>query len=241
LKRLNKLRKIYCLKNKEKISAKHKDYLLKNKERIAEQRKEYERKNRDRLRARRYRYAKTYHGKNRVKDREYFSKYYLTNKMYKAEWAKSYYTKNEEKIRQRQRGYYACNAKKISEYQKRWKREHPGVLWERIKKDPHKKLRHELSSAICNRLKHRKVTKAGKSILDFLPYTIDQLITHLEKQFKPGMSWKNHCFRGWHIDHKIADSKFNYKSVTDSEFRKCWALDNLQPLWWRENLTKSNH
>jgi len=26
----------------------------------------------------------------------------------------------------------------------------------------------------------------------------------------------------------------------DSEFMKCWALDNLQPMWGDENIKKSN-
>lgn len=52
------------------------------------------------------------------------------------------------------------------------------------------------------------------------------------------MSWDN--YGEWHIDHKIPDCKFNYISVNDKEFQKCWALKNLQPLWAIENLRKGS-
>jgi hypothetical protein len=31
-----------------------------------------------------------------------------------------------------------------------------------------------------------------------------------------------------------------YNSVEDESFKICWALDNLQPMWAKENLRKSN-
>jgi len=58
----------------------------------------------------------------------------------------------------------------------------------------------------------------------------------LESKFKNGMSWKN--YGKWHIDHAIPDIRFRYKSPEDEEFKKCWALNNLQPLWAKENIRK---
>ena len=65
-------------------------------------------------------------------------------------------------------------------------------------------------------------------------------MSHIESQFKEGMSWKNHGIHGWHIDHIRPISSFNFESCNDPEFKECWALENLQPLWAKENLSKSN-
>ena len=81
------------------------------------------------------------------------------------------------------------------------------------------------------------MSKGGKSTFSFLPYTVDDLIKHLKSKFKDGMSWKN--YGKWHIDHIKPDCSFDYKSVEDEEFQKCWALDNLQPLWAIDNFRKN--
>ena len=52
------------------------------------------------------------------------------------------------------------------------------------------------------------------------------------------MSWDN--AGEWHIDHIIPDSWFNYKSIEDQQFKDCWALNNLQPMWKLENISKGN-
>lgn len=90
---------------------------------------------------------------------------------------------------------------------------------------------------ICGTIKVKHLlSKNGKSTFTFLPYTIDDLIEHLERLFTVGMTWDNYGY--WHIDHKIPDSSFNYKNVEDEEFQKCWALENLQPLWAEDNIKK---
>lgn len=68
-------------------------------------------------------------------------------------------------------------------------------------------------------------------------YTRDDLAIHLEKQFTKGMGWDN--MREWHIDHIIPVKVFNFSSMDDNEFKACWALSNLRPLWAKENLLKN--
>jgi len=53
-----------------------------------------------------------------------------------------------------------------------------------------------------------------------------------------GKLWKNR--RNWQIDHIIPISAFNFNKPEDEEFKKCWALENLQPLWRLENQQKYN-
>jgi len=67
-------------------------------------------------------------------------------------------------------------------------------------------------------------------------YTTEQLISHLEKQFNNGMSWSN--YGDWHIDHKIPLVAFNFKTAEDIDFKRAWDLNNLQPLWKHDNLSK---
>ena len=54
------------------------------------------------------------------------------------------------------------------------------------------------------------------------------------------MNWKNYGNKlgYWNIDHFYPDSSFDYKSVEDEEFQKCWALENLRPMEWIENIKK---
>ena len=69
-------------------------------------------------------------------------------------------------------------------------------------------------------------------------YDKNILKRHLEKQFKDGMTWDN--YGEWHIDHIIPLSFFEYKSTNDIEFKYCWSLYNLQPLWKEDNHHKND-
>ena len=39
-----------------------------------------------------------------------------------------------------------------------------------------------------------------------------------------------------HIHHVIEQSKFKYTSPEDPEFKKCWALENLIPMWKNDHI-----
>lgn len=79
--------------------------------------------------------------------------------------------------------------------------------------------------------------RIGSAIRD-LGCTVSELKTHLEKQFKPGMTWKNHSVHGWHVDHIKSLSLFD---LTDrNQFLQACHYTNLQPMWARENLIKHN-
>lgn len=69
-------------------------------------------------------------------------------------------------------------------------------------------------------------------------WTMPELKVHLEKHFRFGMSWDN--YGKWHIDHIKPRSLFSYTSPHDPEFKECWSLGNLQPLWAGENISKGN-
>ena len=99
------------------------------------------------------------------------------------------------------------------------------------------KLNHSLSVEMQTSLKGNKSGRHWETIVG---YTIDQLKKHLEKQFKNGMSWENYGKHGWHIDHKIPISVHNFETPYNPDFKNCWSLKNLQPMWAKENISKSN-
>ena len=69
-------------------------------------------------------------------------------------------------------------------------------------------------------------------------YDLKTLKEHLESLFEPGMNWNNYGKFGWHIDHIRPINTFNITSEDCEDFKKCWALENLRPLWWDENLKR---
>ena len=87
------------------------------------------------------------------------------------------------------------------------------------------------------------------SVLKYLPFTLEELKFHLEKQFEPWMNWNN---RGaylinnwddndqstwkWQIDHIEPHSDFPYDTMEHENFKKVWRLDNLRPLSAKQNV-----
>lgn len=84
-----------------------------------------------------------------------------------------------------------------------------------------------------------KGSKVGRATFSLLGYTPDDLKRHLERQFTEGMSWDNYGRDGWHIDHRIPLSAFNYETPDHIDFKRAWSLSNLQPMWARENKSKN--
>lgn len=99
-----------------------------------------------------------------------------------------------------------------------------------------KQLRCVVSRSINQKLKAKGGSKTG-SVLNALPYSIEKLKEHLESKFEPDMNWSN--YGKWHVDHVKPDSSFDYDKMSDDQFKKCWSLDNLQPLWAADNWSKS--
>jgi hypothetical protein len=89
-------------------------------------------------------------------------------------------------------------------------------------------------------LKARKTTKRN-STFAILGYTAQDLADHITKLLSPGMTWENYG-KAWHIDHVRSVSSYafdpsNQESIHDF-IKKCWAVNNLQPLFRHENMSK---
>jgi signal recognition particle GTPase len=84
-------------------------------------------------------------------------------------------------------------------------------------------------------LKNQSAQKSQKAV-NLLGCTIEQLKHYLESKFSPGMSWSNYGKNGWHIDHIKPCCSFNLNDPIEQQ--TCFHYTNLQPLWWRDNLSK---
>lgn len=92
-----------------------------------------------------------------------------------------------------------------------------------------------ISSSIRHSLKESKKDGSWTELVDF---TLDELKEHLERQFGEGISWDN--YGEWHIDHIRPIASFSITDCQCEDFKKCWSLDNLQPLWAKENQSKGS-
>lgn len=95
-----------------------------------------------------------------------------------------------------------------------------------------------LKCRLRGRIRHMARGRAGRSTVELLGYTAKQLRDHLERQFVRGMGWHN--MGEWEIDHIIPIAAFNIATVDDPDFKVCWALTNLRPLWAHENRAKND-
>ena len=163
----------------------------------------------------------------------------------KSESDKRHYLKNREKRLQYFSDWQKDNRDRLNDYHQKWREKNIDKHREYKRKyeknrkdsDPHYKLISNFRTAIWTVLKESNVDKYGH-YFDVLQYTPEELINHLEKQFKDDMMWDNYGI--WHVDHKLPITSFDIQEMGDEEFMRCWCLDNLQPMWGEENIRKSN-
>ena len=149
---------------------------------------------------------------------------------------KKWRQKNIERVKRLQKIWDKSHPDQLNEKQRRWRRKNPEYynIWMRRKnKTVRGNLDNRMHCGVYNSL-HRN--KNGKSWESLVGYTLNDLKAHLEKLFADGMSWNN--MGEWHIDHIVAKSRFHYENPEDKEFRICWGLANLQPMWAHDNHTK---
>lgn len=180
----------------------------------------------------------------------------------KKERDKAYYLKNKDRISASAKKRYANNPEYYKKKSKAWAINNPErrretsraghkrrmaidpskrrkwyAAWARKRRasDPLFKLettcRNRILSAISGHCKSAKTQ-------ELLGCSVEFLKAHLESKFKIGMHWDNHGRFGWHVDHIIPC--YNFDLSDPWQQRKCFHFTNLQPLWWNENLEKSN-
>jgi len=107
-------------------------------------------------------------------------------------------------------------------------------------KDPKKKISKTISGGVRRSLKSNNLSKNGRHWEDLVGYTIQDLKDHIESLFTKGMTWEKIVKGEIQIDHIIPQKFFKYNSTDDVEFLYCWSLNNLQPLWEKDNKEKND-
>ena len=137
--------------------------------------------------------------------------------------------KNRQRIYRSPRNV-APEVKERRNKQKRENRANSPML--RVHESMSARMRHDLKSGKCG-------NSLNDVMIHVLGYDFVKLKNHLEKKFKEGMSWDNYG-SVWHIDHVIPATVFNFQSIYDYDFQRCWSLKNIQPLWSEDNLKKGS-
>lgn len=92
-------------------------------------------------------------------------------------------------------------------------------------------LRNRLNDAI------RDGQKTGSAVRN-LGCTIPEFMQYIEARFQEGMTWTNWGHDTWHIDHIRPLSSFDLTDV--EQFCAACHYTNMQPLWAKDNMTKSD-
>jgi hypothetical protein len=192
-------------------------------------------------------YKQQWYNKNLKIIKKRKKEYYLKNKDLIRQQQKEYRINNKDIINKKRKENILKNGKNIKLYHKQYDKEYrlknkeilnkkkKEYLKNKYQKNPSFRIKCNLRRRIHNTLKNNK--KSTNSI-NLLGCDIDFARKYIESQFKEGMTWDNHGKFGWHIDHIIPCASFD---LSDPEQQKiCFHYTNLQPLWWMENLKKSN-
>lgn len=153
------------------------------------------------------------------------------------------YKRRAASVKEKARSWAALNAERRRDNQKLWRDRNREAVRDsqrraRAKLMATPKGRLELSIKANVRNSLRSAGKGGSRTFELLGFTSDELMQHLERLFQPGMTWENYGRGGWHVDHRIPLAAHHYENPRDSDFRRAWALSNLQPLWEADNLSK---
>lgn len=205
-----------CLKAK-----KLEDYHRNRVERSAQQ-VEYRKDNQEANRAR----AKAWADANPDRVREVKRVYHAANKAYIAKKASERYQANKAERSARNARWAAANYDRLRAYQASYHKT-------RRIEDPLYATKAACRSRVAAAFRRAGFRK-GSATEDLVGCDFKTLRAHIESLFRPGMTWANRGFKGWHLDHKIP-----LASATDeASLRALCHYKNLQPLWASENLKK---
>ena len=150
----------------------------------------------------------------------------------------------EKKTQEEKDAWYEASGKpwnnpRLSEaeqYRLRYKMDLDFMLQERMRRQIRKAETNDgVAELIRGALKRGGDSNRVKILLG---YSIEELKNHIEKQFTKKMTWDKYMNSEIHIDHIIPKAAFDL--TDDNEWRTCWGLPNLRPLWAKDNFVKNS-
>jgi len=141
-----------------------------------------------------------------------------------ASWCKICESQLNREIKARNKEKTRVNSKKYKRY--------------RRKNDPSFVLNESIGNAIRKALKSNK---SGRHWEKLVGYSLNDLISRLKKTVPKGYRFTDILTGNLEVDHIIPKSVFNYENSNHIDFKRCWALDNLQLLPKKENRLKWNN
>lgn len=195
-------------------------YRKENEGYIKEYTKQYRADNKDKI--------KEYNEQNKDHIKDYKRRHYIDNRDMLLKKQREYYKNNRDSVLDYQAKYYEDNKDDIIQYSKRYQ-------MERKKKDPEYNMRFVMSRSLKRVVSKIKSQFKMDIVIQDVDYTPSDLVENLEGKFLDGMTWENHG--DWHIDHRKPISKFINEGICDAKVIN--ALDNLIPMWARDNIRKS--
>jgi hypothetical protein len=202
-------------------------------------------------------YDKEYYENNKEKFKENYKLWYEEND--RTEYRKKYWSDNSDKLKSNQKEFRENNkelvAKRKRDYWKslspekkrefnekrkrqyhesNYKKRKLDYINEKLKNDEFFKLKFNIRTLIRNSIKRGYSSKSKKTI-EILGCSFEEFKSHLESLFDDRMNWENQGTY-WHIDHIIPISS----AKTEEDVYNLNHYTNLQPLYWLDNLKKSN-
>lgn len=173
--------------------------------------------------------------------------FYVANRERISAASRSYYNENADAQRELARNRHHKNRDVRLEKMRAYQAENRDVLLANKRKREQKRFNEMYGADVAFTLRHRmrslfrgslaKRKKSGR-MEHLLGYGLDELRAHIERQFVGGMNWDRFMAGEIHLDHIVPIAAFDITSCECEEFKRCWALSNLRPMWARENLSK---
>lgn len=129
------------------------------------------------------------------------------------------------------------NAEAIAQYKEKYRKDNRIEINQYFVDRRKADLQFKLANNLRNRLNKAIKTKQVSAVRD-LGCSVAFLKAYLESKFEPGMTWENWTTNGWHIDHIYPLSKADLTNT--EELKKVCHYTNLQPMWAKANISKSN-
>tara|TARA_R100000988_G_C3947322_1_gene139304 strand:- start:81 stop:809 length:729 start_codon:yes stop_codon:yes gene_type:complete len=225
----------HYLKNKEKISKKHKEWREKNKEKQNARQRQYYLENKEKINQK----VKEYYHKNWHKVQEQHRKYKENNE---EKLKKHYYSESNQKRLKKYREKNKERSKKIrQERDKKNRKKLNKYTRDRKKNNPSIRIRHQLSNRLWSALKRNNLYQNKcASTMQLVGCTIEELWKHLESSssWEPWMTRENYGKGGWDVDHILPCASFDLKCPVQQ--LACFHWSNLQPLEHIKNVTKGS-